>query len=102
MALTAFPTLNASLSEDKSSLLQHQDHNIGVAMDTEKGLLVPSISMVQERSILEIAEVYIDHFFTADYRSGCIGHTVAFTAHVRARPRNMSSFSFPLVFFLRF
>lgn len=57
MALTSFPALNASLSDDESSVLLHPDHNIGVAMDTERGLLVPCISAVQEKSILEIAEV---------------------------------------------
>ncbi|CAM9486518.1 unnamed protein product [Ectocarpus sp. 4 AP-2014] len=56
MALTAFPTLNASLSEDKKFLLQHPGHNIGVAMDTEKGLLVPCIANVEEMSVLDIAE----------------------------------------------
>ncbi|CAM9904888.1 unnamed protein product [Pylaiella littoralis] len=56
MALTAFPPLNASLSEDKKSLLQHPSHNIGVAMDTSRGLLVPCISAVEEMSILDIAE----------------------------------------------
>lgn len=57
MALSVYPSLNASLSECQSQLLQHPDHNIGVAMDTDKGLLVPNISCVQERSILNIAEV---------------------------------------------
>lgn len=57
MALTAFPPLNASLSEDKKSLLQHPSHNIGVAMDTSRGLLVPCISAVEEMSVLDIAEV---------------------------------------------
>lgn len=57
MALAAFPTLNASLSDDKKFLLQHPSHNIGVAMDTAKGLLVPSISAVEEMSVLDIAEV---------------------------------------------
>eukprot|EP00903_Cladosiphon_okamuranus_P006580 g6428.t1 len=56
MALTAFPTLNASLSEDKTCLLQHPSHNIGVAMDTAKGLLVPCIPAVEEMSVLDIAE----------------------------------------------
>lgn len=57
MALASFPALNASLSEDEKSVLLHPDHNIGVAMDTERGLLVPCISAVQEKSILQIAEV---------------------------------------------
>ncbi|CAN0556531.1 unnamed protein product, partial [Ectocarpus sp. 12 AP-2014] len=56
MALTAFPTLNASLSDDEKFLLQHPGHNIGVAMDTEKGLLVPCIANVEEMSVLDIAE----------------------------------------------
>ncbi|CAN0379460.1 unnamed protein product, partial [Ectocarpus fasciculatus] len=56
MALTSFPTLNASLSEDKKFLLQHPGHNIGVAMDTDKGLLVPCIANVEEMSVLDIAE----------------------------------------------
>ncbi|CAM9555221.1 unnamed protein product, partial [Hapterophycus canaliculatus] len=56
MALTAFPALNASLSEDKKFMLQHPSHNIGVAMDTAKGLLVPKISAVEEMSVLDIAE----------------------------------------------
>ena len=58
MALAAFPTLNASLSEDKRCLLQHPSHNIGVAMDTAKGLLVPCIPAVEEMSVLDIAEVW--------------------------------------------
>ena len=57
MALSAFPTLTASLSEDRKTLLQHPSHNIGVAMDTSKGLLVPCISSVEEMSVLDIAEV---------------------------------------------
>ena len=65
MALTSFPALNASLSEDESSVFLHPDHNIGVAMDTERGLLVPCISAVQEKSILEIAEVFTVHRQTA-------------------------------------
>ncbi|CAM9891236.1 unnamed protein product [Discosporangium mesarthrocarpum] len=56
MALKAYPLLNASISEDQSEMIYHADHNIGVAMDTERGLLVPNISSVQDRSILEITE----------------------------------------------
>ena len=33
----------------------HRDHNIGIAMDSERGLIVPVIKKCQELNILEIA-----------------------------------------------
>jgi 2-oxoisovalerate dehydrogenase E2 component (dihydrolipoyl transacylase) len=55
IALTEFPILNSSLSDDESEIIYKGDHNIGVAMDTEKGLVVPNIKGVQNLSVLEIA-----------------------------------------------
>ena len=80
MALTAFPTLNASLSDDKKCLLQHPSHNIGVAMDTAKGLLVPCISAVEEMSVLDIAEVRF-----VDIAAAAAAATAAAAAAVFAR-----------------
>jgi 2-oxoisovalerate dehydrogenase E2 component (dihydrolipoyl transacylase) len=55
MALKAFPHLNAALSPDGAELILRGAHNIGVAMDTPRGLIVPNVKAVQERSVLDIA-----------------------------------------------
>ncbi|EFC48345.1 dihydrolipoamide branched chain transacylase E2 [Naegleria gruberi] len=55
LALKEYPVLNSSLSEDESEIIYKGEHNIGVAMDTPNGLLVPNIKSVQNKSILEIA-----------------------------------------------
>lgn len=55
MALREYPGVNASLAEDGEALAQHGDHNLGVAMDTPAGLVVPNVKRVQRRSIPEIA-----------------------------------------------
>ena len=55
MALREHPGVNTSLAEDGEALLQHGDHNLGVAMDTPAGLVVPNVKRVQCRSIPELA-----------------------------------------------
>ncbi|KAJ3156517.1 hypothetical protein HDU89_004299 [Geranomyces variabilis] len=59
MALNEFPILNARLlnTEDasKAQLQYRGSHNIGVAMDTPQGLIVPNVKNVNSKSILEIA-----------------------------------------------
>lgn len=55
LALHDFPVLNASVSKDETSVTYHGEHNIGVAMDTPKGLLVPCIKGVQGKSVFEVA-----------------------------------------------
>ena len=47
--------VNASLSEAGDSLILHADHNIGVAVDTPKGLVVPVVKRVQDLSVAEVA-----------------------------------------------
>ncbi len=60
MSLLQFPMLNASLNVDATELTYHASHNIGVAMDTPKGLIVPVIKNVQDKSITEIAKELAD------------------------------------------
>jgi 2-oxoisovalerate dehydrogenase E2 component (dihydrolipoyl transacylase) len=59
LALTAFPSLNAHLDMEsdpqKPKLTHKAAHNIGVAVDTPQGLLVPVIHNVQSHSILSLA-----------------------------------------------
>ncbi|BDA48716.1 Lipoamide acyltransferase component of branched-chain alpha-keto acid dehydrogenase complex [Coccomyxa sp. Obi] len=56
VALRQWPDVNGSLSTDGSALLRHPSHNLGVAMATPSGLVVPNIKGVENRSIVSIAE----------------------------------------------
>jgi pyruvate dehydrogenase E2 component (dihydrolipoamide acetyltransferase) len=53
--LKAYPEFNASLSEDKESLILKEYYNIGVAVDTPNGLMVPVIKDVDKKGFLELA-----------------------------------------------
>jgi pyruvate dehydrogenase E2 component (dihydrolipoamide acetyltransferase) len=53
--LKQFPEFNASLSEDKESLILKKYYNIGVAVDTPNGLMVPVIKDVDKKGFLELA-----------------------------------------------
>ncbi|KAJ3018830.1 UNVERIFIED_CONTAM: hypothetical protein HDU68_010968 [Siphonaria sp. JEL0065] len=57
LALVEFPILNARVVEDgvDVKLLYRGAHNIGVAMDTPFGLIVPNVKNIQQKSILDIA-----------------------------------------------
>lgn len=59
VALQQYPILNARIDvvsdANKPALVHRNLHNIGVAMDTPSGLLVPVIKDVAARSILSIA-----------------------------------------------
>jgi len=55
MALLEYPTLNATFDPAAESLTIRADHNIGLAMDTAQGLLVPNIKKIQDLSVFEIA-----------------------------------------------
>ena len=54
-ALGEFAVLNSSLSADLSELIYRGAVNLGVAMDTPAGLVVPNIKGAAQRSVLEIA-----------------------------------------------
>jgi pyruvate dehydrogenase E2 component (dihydrolipoamide acetyltransferase) len=50
------PLLNASFDAEASEIVVHGDVHVGVATDTERGLLVPVVRDAGSRGILEIAE----------------------------------------------
>ncbi|MDC8831029.1 dihydrolipoyllysine-residue acetyltransferase [Alteromonas gilva] len=54
LCLHKYPMFNARLSDDESALHYCSDHNIGFAVDSKAGLLVPNIKQVQRLSLLEI------------------------------------------------
>ncbi|AFJ01299.1 Dihydrolipoamide acetyltransferase component of pyruvate dehydrogenase complex [Methylophaga frappieri] len=53
--LKQYPEFNASLSEDKENLIYKKYYNIGVAVDTPNGLMVPVIKDVDKKGFLELA-----------------------------------------------
>lgn len=55
LALHEFPIINSQLNDDATELSYFDDHNIGFAVDSKIGLLVPNIKRVQDLSLLEIA-----------------------------------------------
>ena len=54
-ALKIFPQFNASIDLGKEEIIYKQYINIGVAVDTNRGLLVPVIRDVDKRNIVELA-----------------------------------------------
>ncbi|MDA9969591.1 2-oxo acid dehydrogenase subunit E2 [Gammaproteobacteria bacterium] len=54
--LTEFPMLNSSLDQGLEKIVIKNYVNMGIAVDTPEGLIVPNIKNIQEKSILIIAE----------------------------------------------
>jgi len=54
-ALKIFPQFNASIDMEKEEIVYKQYINIGVAVDTDRGLLVPVIRDVDKKNIVELA-----------------------------------------------
>ena len=54
-SLKMFPELISSLSEDKQHLIMKSYYNIGVAVDTPNGLMVPVIKDVDKKGFFDIA-----------------------------------------------
>ena len=54
-ALRAFPKFNASVDVDNQEIIYKKYVNIGVAADTENGLLVPVIQDADRKSVIQIS-----------------------------------------------
>jgi pyruvate dehydrogenase E2 component (dihydrolipoamide acetyltransferase) len=54
-ALKVFPQFNATIDMEKQEIIYKQYVHIGVAMDTDRGLLVPVIRDVDKKNIVELA-----------------------------------------------
>jgi 2-oxoisovalerate dehydrogenase E2 component (dihydrolipoyl transacylase) len=56
LALEQFPIINSQINSDCSEVTYFDDHNIGLAVDSKVGLVVPNIKGVQNLSLLEVAK----------------------------------------------
>jgi pyruvate dehydrogenase E2 component (dihydrolipoamide acetyltransferase) len=55
-ALKEFPQFNASIDMETQEIIYKKYYNLGVAVDTDRGLLVPVLKDVDKKSILQITE----------------------------------------------
>ncbi|CAO3589208.1 unnamed protein product [Absidia cylindrospora] len=60
LALSYYPIMNACITGDQTDIkslrvVYRGSHNIGVAMDTPQGLIVPNIKNVQSKTIFQVA-----------------------------------------------
>lgn len=78
-ALAEFPEFNSSLHEDGEHLILKKYINIGIAVDTPKGLVVPVIRDVDKKGIVELSRDLADvsirardgKLKSADMQGGC-------------------------------
>jgi pyruvate dehydrogenase E2 component (dihydrolipoamide acetyltransferase) len=70
IALKEFPTFNASLDTASEQLILKRYYHIGVAVDTDHGLLVPVIRDVDKKSVQELAAEVIAAAEAARARKG--------------------------------
>ncbi|MDO6426763.1 dihydrolipoyllysine-residue acetyltransferase [Thalassotalea sp. 1_MG-2023] len=68
LALKEYPVINSQPNEDCTELTYFDDHNIGMAVDSKVGLLVPNVKQVQTKSIIDLAKDITR--LTNDARSG--------------------------------
>jgi pyruvate dehydrogenase E2 component (dihydrolipoamide acetyltransferase) len=67
-SLKRFPRLNAVLEESGDEFLLKRYYNIGIAVDTRSGLMVPNIKDADRKSIFRIAEEIVDLVDRAEER----------------------------------
>jgi pyruvate dehydrogenase E2 component (dihydrolipoamide acetyltransferase) len=56
LALKKYPYLNASLDDEKQEIVLKKYYNIGIATDTDQGLVVPVVRAAEHKSITQLAE----------------------------------------------
>jgi len=79
-ALKEYPNFNASLAPDKEQLILKRYFNVGIAIDTPDGLVVPVIRNADRKSIFDLAQELADLSERArnnklrpdDLKGGCI------------------------------
>ena len=85
-ALKAFPQFNASIDMASEEIIYKRYINIGVAVDTERGLLVPVIRDVNKKNIIDLAvELSADLQKGARQKAGARGHGGRHLYHYQSR-----------------
>ncbi|AUJ26826.1 dihydrolipoamide acetyltransferase family protein [Virgibacillus dokdonensis] len=51
-----YPMINASVDDEKNEIVHKHYYNVGIAADTDKGLLVPVVKNADRKSIFEISK----------------------------------------------
>jgi pyruvate dehydrogenase E2 component (dihydrolipoamide acetyltransferase) len=59
-ALKIFPRFNVSFDAERAEVISKEYHHIGIAVDTEHGLLVPVIRKVDSKGILQLSTELAD------------------------------------------
>jgi pyruvate dehydrogenase E2 component (dihydrolipoamide acetyltransferase) len=78
-ALKAFPRFNSALSDNGEILIQRDYYNLGIAVDTPNGLVVPVVRNVDSKGLLELAKELSElsararkgKLTSADMQGGC-------------------------------
>ncbi|TSB45305.1 dihydrolipoamide acetyltransferase family protein [Alkalicoccobacillus porphyridii] len=55
-AIKKYPALNASIDDDAQEIVYKKYFNVGIAADTEQGLVVPVVKNADRKSIYELAD----------------------------------------------
>jgi 2-oxoisovalerate dehydrogenase E2 component (dihydrolipoyl transacylase) len=71
LALKEFPIVNTQVNDDCTEITYFDDHNIGMAVDSKVGLLVPNVKQVQNKSIVDVAKDIMR--LTDSARAGRVG-----------------------------
>ncbi len=56
IGLKQYPILNSTLDEENGEIILKEYYNIGIAVDTKDGLIVPNIKEADKKNILRLAE----------------------------------------------
>ena len=59
-ALISHPNVNASYNEDSNEITYHEQVNLGIAVDTEQGLISPVIKNAQDMSVADLAKAIVE------------------------------------------
>lgn len=60
LSIHRYPIINSSLDTKKNNVIIHSQHNIGLAITTKQGLIVPVLKNVQSMTLQELIMAYED------------------------------------------